>query len=112
MIELRFGGWFQCRLATDPDPYDEPRGVSGYVHAYVGEPDLDRRINFQPPPFMRSHAPNVGIAIDQVTRDGQLVTNHALLGSAVNLLGSRSSRVATASLPTMVWNRSTPSSSR
>ena len=33
-------GWFQCRLATDPDPYDEPRGVSGYVHAYLGEPTL------------------------------------------------------------------------
>jgi hypothetical protein len=88
MIELRFGGWFQCRLATDPDPYDEPRGVTGYVHAYVGEPDLDRRITFQPPSFMRSHAPNVGIAIDQVTRDDQLVTNHPLLNSAVNLLGS------------------------
>ena len=44
MIEVRYSGWFQCRLATDPDPYDEPRGVSGYLHAYVGEPDLDRRI--------------------------------------------------------------------
>jgi hypothetical protein len=32
-VWLKFGGWFQCRLATDPDPCDEPRGVSGYVHA-------------------------------------------------------------------------------
>ena len=42
MLVIEFNGWFQCRLATDPDPYDEPRGVSGYVHAYAGEPDLDR----------------------------------------------------------------------
>ena len=39
-IWLKFTGWFQCRLATDPDPTDEPRGVSGYVRAVAGEPDL------------------------------------------------------------------------
>ncbi|HET9872686.1 MAG TPA: hypothetical protein VFP89_08850 [Propionibacteriaceae bacterium] len=88
MIELRFSGWFQCRLATDPDPYDEPRGVSGYVHAYVGEPDLDRIIFFQPPAFARSFAPRIGVVVDKVLRDGQPVADHPLLGAAVDLLSS------------------------
>jgi hypothetical protein len=83
---MRFGGWFQCRLATDPDPYDEPRGVSGYVHAYVGEPDLDRRIVFQRPTFTRRHAPPVGVGVDGVTVDGVPVPGHPLLGAAVDLL--------------------------
>ena len=26
---IQFGGWILMRLATDPDPTDEPRGVSG-----------------------------------------------------------------------------------
>ncbi len=88
MIELRFSGGFSCRLATDPDPYDEPRGVSGYVHAYVGEPDLDRILHFQPPPFARPHGPTVGVALDQVLRDGEPVVDHPLLGARVDLLGS------------------------
>jgi hypothetical protein len=32
------------RVPTDPDPYDEPRGISGYTFAFAGEPDLDRVI--------------------------------------------------------------------
>ena len=51
MIRINFGGWAQCRLATDPDPYDEPRGVSGYIRAFVGEPDLDRIIRLNDPPL-------------------------------------------------------------
>ncbi len=54
MLSITFAGWAQCRLPTDPDPYDEPRGVSGYMYAYAGEPDLDRLIRFQDPPF-RAH---------------------------------------------------------
>lgn len=86
MIELRFSGWCQCRLATDPDPYDEPRGVSGYVHAYVGEPDLDRRISFQAPAFTRPYGPAVGVAVDEVRVDGAPVSGHPLLGARVDLL--------------------------
>ena len=48
MIEIHFEGWFECRLATDPDPTDEPRGVSGWTYALAGEPDLDRIIRTQP----------------------------------------------------------------
>jgi hypothetical protein len=88
VIELRFSGWFQCRLATDPDPYDETRGVTGYVHAYVGEPDLDRIVSFQPPTFARSLGPRLGVAVDQVHRDGLPQIDHPLLGAGVDLLGS------------------------
>jgi len=38
---LQFEGWFQCRLATDPDPTWEPRGVSGYTRALGRESDFD-----------------------------------------------------------------------
>lgn len=87
MIELRFRGWFQCRLATDPDPYDEPRGVSGYVNAYVDEPDLDRLIHLQPPAFRRDYGPEIGVEVDQVLHDGQEVAASPLIGSAVTLHG-------------------------
>lgn len=86
MIEIRFGGWFGCRLATDPDPYDEPRGVSGYVHAYAGEPDLDRRIYLQPSGFARSLGPDVGVVVDAVAVDGAPAPDHGLLGAPVDLL--------------------------
>lgn len=85
MIELRFSGWFQARLATDPDPYDEPRGVSGYVHAYAGEPDLDRILHLQPPGFSRSMAPQLGVTVDLVRQDGAQIEAHPLLGATVDL---------------------------
>lgn len=48
VITLNFEGYVQCRLATDPDPTDERRGVSGYTFALPGEPDLDWTIYTQP----------------------------------------------------------------
>jgi hypothetical protein len=86
MIDLAFRGWWQCRLATDPDPYDETRGVSGYVHAYAGEPDLDRVIRMQAPPFVRTYGPIVGVSVEEVWRDGQKLDAHPLEGAAVQLL--------------------------
>ena len=47
-LYLSFEGYFQMRRATDPDPDDEPRGVSGYTFALAGEPDLDGLIHLQP----------------------------------------------------------------
>jgi hypothetical protein len=87
MLQIGFQGWFQCRLATDPDPYDERRGVSGYVHAYVGEPDLDRRLWFQNPPFSRRFAPEVSVRVSRVVIDGRERTDSPLAGAAVDLLG-------------------------
>jgi len=86
MITIGFAGWFQCRLATDPDPFDEPRGVSGYVFAYAGEPDLDRIVHFQKPAFVRSHGPDIGVRVTSVRVDGQPQPAHALLGAPVSLL--------------------------
>jgi hypothetical protein len=86
MIDLVFQGWFQCRLATDPDPYDEPRGVSGYVRAYVGEPDLDRVLRLQDPPFVRTYGPAIGVKVVEVWRDGEKEDEHPLEGASVELL--------------------------
>jgi len=69
-VELEFCGWFQCRLATDPDPSDEPRGVSGMTFALPGEPDLDRIIRFQEPSHLRDGGPfdeaTFGVFVDGV----------------------------------------------
>ena len=37
LLEIKYQGFFFCRLATDPDPTDEQRGVSGYTMALVDE---------------------------------------------------------------------------
>ena len=86
MLAVTFAGWAQCRLATDPDPYDEPRGVSGYMRAYAGEPDLDRVIRFQDPPFRRMHTPEIGIAVRSVNLHGTEDAAHPLRGATVHLL--------------------------
>ena len=85
MLRLKFNGWFQCRLATDPDPSDEPRGVSGSIKALPGEPDLDRVIRLQPPIVRRSHTPEVGVEVHQVFWDDDPARRHPLLGAKVVL---------------------------
>jgi hypothetical protein len=86
VIELQFSGWFQCRLATDPDPFDEPRGVSGYVRAYAHEPDLDRIVRFQAPPFTRAWGPPVAVNVAKVLVNGREEPGHPLVGASVDLL--------------------------
>ena len=49
MMDIDFEGWWQCRFATDPDPSDDPRGVSGPTFTTAGEPAFDRVIRFQSP---------------------------------------------------------------
>lgn len=88
MLIVNFEGWFQCRLATDPDPTDEPRGVSGFTFALAGEPDFDRVIRFQRPVAPRSHGPQVGVVVTSVSVDGQTVPAHPLCGASVDLLGA------------------------
>jgi len=87
MLVITFSGWCLLRLATDPDPTDEPRGLSGYTFAFAGEPDLDRIVRLQPPTDFspRSHAPQLGVTVNAATRtDGTPVP--ALQGAAVDLL--------------------------
>lgn len=87
MLVIHFEGWFQCRLATDPDPTDEPRGVSGFTFALAGEPDFDRIIRLQNPVAPRSHGPTVGVYVKSVFVEGQQAPEHPLLGAYVDLLG-------------------------
>jgi hypothetical protein len=87
VIWLHFAGWFQCRLATDPDPADEPRGVGGYAHAAPGEPDLDRVIRLQPPgSVQRSYCPAIGVTVRSVVVEGRVAEGHPLVGASVDLL--------------------------
>jgi hypothetical protein len=43
-LSISFDGFFQCRLATDPDPSNEQRGVSGFTYSVAGETLLDPSI--------------------------------------------------------------------
>lgn len=97
MYALEYSGWAQCRLPTDPDPSNEPRGVSGYSFAFAGEPDLDRIIRFQPTAGIveREVAPAVGVMVrsgwvldpDHGGESQRLDPDHALIGARVDLLG-------------------------
>ena len=93
MLELYFEGWFQCRLARDPDPSDEKRGISGAAFATVYEPDLDRIIRLNDAVASRAmflpeghEVPPVGVSVKSVYLDGQRIPNHPLLGARVDLL--------------------------
>jgi hypothetical protein len=87
MLTLHFEGWLECRLATDPDPTDEPRGVSGWTFAVAGEPDLDRTLRLQPDGAVnRRYGPPVGVAVRRVSLFGQDVPGHPLLGAPLELL--------------------------
>jgi len=86
-LVISFAGWALLRLPTDPDPSDEPRGVSGYTFAFAGEPDLDRILYLQPPTNFtpRSQSPSLGVRVTSAVRtDGEQVP--ALASAAVNLL--------------------------
>lgn len=90
-LEVRFEGWFQIRLATDPDTTDEPRGVSGYTFALPGEPNLDRTLRFQlDGTHLRDGSPLVteatfGVAVHEVALRGQAAKDHPLVGLPVHV---------------------------
>ena len=85
MLTLKYQGWFQCRLATDPDPSDEKRGVSGYMKSLPREPDFDRIIRFHNPIIQRSHTPKVGVNVTKVYLKNEPIENHSLIGANINL---------------------------
>src|SRR3954454_811492 len=85
---IQFQGWVSIRIPTDPDPPDEPRGISGYTFAFAGEPDLDRVLNLQRREGMhlRSQHRELGVTVRSAQRsDGRHVA--ALMGARVDLLG-------------------------
>lgn len=86
MMRLRFEGWFQCRMSTDPDPTDEPHGVSGATFTVPGEPPFDRIIRLHEPIAPRyPHADDIGVDVVEVEIDGRPVPDHPLLGADVSL---------------------------
>jgi hypothetical protein len=87
ILVLSFTGWVQVRLATNPDPTDEPRGVSGYTFALPGEPDLDRVLRTSNPVAPRTHAPPIGVFVRRAVIDGTPVPAHPLIGAQLDLLG-------------------------
>jgi hypothetical protein len=89
-LTVGFQGFVQVRLPTDPDPCDEPRGVSGWTRAVAGEPDLDRVLVLQDDDLRRvrrSHGPTVGVNVTSVAVDGVTRPGHPLSGGRVELLG-------------------------
>lgn len=89
MLIFYYEGWFQCRLATDPDPSDDPRGISGPTFATIDEPDLDRVIRLNHPVAPRfPHDKDVGVTIRRVTWQDVDQPKHPLVGGQVNLLNN------------------------
>jgi hypothetical protein len=68
-LRIKFEGYWQCRQATDPDPSDEPRGVSGYTFAVGYENDLDQVIYLQP-----EQIPKIDLREPQTDKFGGVLT--------------------------------------
>jgi hypothetical protein len=92
-LSLRFRGWFQSRLATDPDSSQHTRGATGNSFAWIGEPELDRVIRFRPDEAIgRSHCPPIGVEVfeAQILELGQEQGTQVpeWVGATVALLGN------------------------
>ncbi|MDQ4097169.1 MAG: ferritin-like protein, partial [Actinomycetota bacterium] len=89
-LSVDFEGWYQVRLATGGDPYNDPRGVSGWQYALPGEPDMDRVLRFQPEgAFLRPQVDPgiaVGVTVTSAAVAGEGPVS-ALHGARVELLG-------------------------
>ena len=87
MLNIHFSGWFQYRAALDPDPIDEPRGVSGPTFAVAGEPPFDGFIRYANAVAPRyPHEKDHGVFVTAVDIDGVPQARHPLIGAAVDLL--------------------------
>lgn len=98
LLELQFEGFFMCRLATDPDPTNEERGVSGYTMALVSEDRLDQVIRLQADEkFIKKNLREpaaemgirIGVDVKSVQYDGETYAPgmKALHGAKVSLEG-------------------------
>lgn len=87
MLDIYFEGWFQCRFPTDPDPTNDPRGLSGPTQVVPGEPDFERIIHlndFVCPRYPRDTAQ--GVTVTSVAYQEKTIPDHVLIGAAVNLI--------------------------
>ena len=98
MLVIHYGGRFQCRLATDPDPTEELWGISGPTFAGAGEPPLDRLIRLNDPvalrpPFTQAEFGVCVSGVEQITLDAlghetgrEWLPDHPLIGARLELL--------------------------
>ena len=87
MLRIEFEGFFEARLATDNDHFEEKRGTDlGWTFATPDEPDLDRIVRFQPGlAVQRRPGVDVGVVVTGVFVDDAEVDDHPLLGALVDL---------------------------
>lgn len=96
-LDIGFEGYFMCRIATDPDPTNEERGLSGYTMALAKEAKLDQVIRLQVDeaflakngrPPLREMGIEIGVNVRSVEIDGApWAAGEALLGAQVRLAG-------------------------
>jgi hypothetical protein len=96
---VRFRGSFQCRLATDPDAFDDQWGhnssfgmyaVQGPDPANPDEPPLDRIVRFQDAVALRPFCDPIGVAVTDVEAQvggavASFSVGDALIGEPVRL---------------------------
>jgi hypothetical protein len=75
---VRFRGTFQCRLPTDPDPYDHQWGENSSFGVYAvqgpdpsnpDEPPLDRIVRFHDPVALRPFCDSIGVNVVSIDAD-------------------------------------------
>ena len=94
MLYVSFEGYWQLRMALDPDPNDEPLGFSGPTRVVPGEPPFDGVIRFNDPVCPRwPHDRDIGVRVHRVQVDETGVPHtlrpwphHPLLGARVDLV--------------------------
>ena len=96
---VRFRGTFQCRLATDPDDFDDQWGhnssfgmyaVQGPDQANPDEPPLDRIVRFHNAVALRPFCDPIGVTVTQVEAElggdvVQFTLGDGLIGEPVRL---------------------------
>jgi hypothetical protein len=97
ILDINFDGYFMCRLATDPDPTNEERGMSGYTMAVAYEDPLDQVIRLQASPdwLKRNARPplldmgiSVGVNVKSALFNGVSYDGaHKVIGAKVYLDG-------------------------
>ena len=98
LLEIDFEGYFACRIATDPDPSNEARGMSGYTMALPRETKLDQIIRLRidddylarnaRPPLLGMQLP-LGVKVTAARFDGEPYgpAARALQDATVDLVG-------------------------
>ena len=96
---LVFAGRFQCRLATDRDPWDHPWGINASFGSFAvegpdvtptDEPPMDRIIRFQDPVGLRPFCGPIGVSVTAIEAEvgssrARFTAGDPLIGEPVRL---------------------------